>query len=249
MNDTLDSIRVQEFSANMSVNPQEDSASVVLIFPNGTRVRADVQRKDIGTALTALQHVYLSHVAANKHAPVGNETAPQEALSAVGAEVRLQWVEMPDQVLPAHVKYAMALDLDLPELLTLAQVTQIRDRIVEDYTEIQWDSLATRVKANQDAASGGVVDDYLGASTNERGLLHGLEDPSPPLIPMPVATAPVAPTRQGLEWGEGTVMRPSVPSRTVPRDDAGYPIVQRAANTVDPGEVAASADDDGVAQF
>jgi hypothetical protein len=236
MNDTLDSIRVQEFSANMSVNPQEDSASVVLIFPNGTRVRADVQRKDIGTALTALQHVYLSHVAANKHAPVGNETAPQEALSAVGAEVRLQWVEMPDQVLPAHVKYAMALDLDLPELLTLAQVTQIRDRIVEDYTEIQWDSLATRVKANQDAVSGGVAGEYL-------------EDPSPPLIPMPVATAPIAPTRQGLEWGEGTVMRPSVPSRTVPRDDAGYPIVQRAANTVDPGEVAASADDDGVAQF
>jgi len=63
-------------------------------------------------------------------------------------------------------------------------------------------------------------------------------------------SAPAKPQAQGaIEWTESTVMAPSVPSRTVPRDSMGYPIVKQTA-PADPGEVQVSAeDDDGVATF
>lgn len=53
-----------------------------------------------------------------------------------------------------------------------------------------------------------------------------------------------------VEWGEGTAMRPSIPSRTVQKDSMGYPIVpQQSSGQVDPGEVAPRTDDDGVPEF
>ena len=171
---TLDAIRVQSFTASMSTDPLQDSASVVLLLPNGVQVRADIQAKDVSRILCALQPVYQQHVAAHTPELAHNEPTTQEALEEAGAtEVRLQWVELPDQILPAHVKYAMALDLDLPELLTHSQVVQIRDRIVEDYTEIQWNSLAAKVKANQDAAIGDalvhVADERMYLAKGARG--------------------------------------------------------------------------------
>lgn len=55
----------------------------------------------------------------------------------------------------------------------------------------------------------------------------------------------------GVSWGEGVVMSPSEsrPSRTVPSDSKGNPVVPQRAGAVDPGAISVPVDDDDVASF
>jgi hypothetical protein len=134
------------------------------------------------------------------------------------------WGEMPEELLPNPVKYAMK-DLDLQELLPLENILQIRDAILTEYTDDDWNKLANKYfPSTQDA-------------------------PAPRSVSAP-ASIPTPPTRPAVEWGEGTVMRPSRPARTVPSDEAGNPIAPRVSGA-DVGEVSpkVSDDDDGVGEF
>lgn len=64
----------------------------------------------------------------------------------------------------------------------------------------------------------------------------------------PRPAAPQPPNVGTVEWGEGSIMRPSVPSRTVPKNDAGWPLVSDPQRE-DPGEVSIPSDEDGVPEF
>ena len=227
----LASVKVQALQASMSTNPAQDAVSFTLRLPDGTEICAHVEKEHVSAAMWAVHRVLHGQ---EETLP----TPPQESVAAMPAQEmperpeELAWMELPEEELPAHVKYAM-IDQNLPEFLLPAQVVQIRDAILSGYTEADWARLQQKAQ--------------------------GESAPTTPEPPVDLAVAsthwgPPVPTRrarqQGVEWSEGTVARPSVPSRTVPKDSSGYPIVQRTARDVDPGEIAASVGDDGgVEQF
>lgn len=75
-----------------------------------------------------------------------------------------------------------------------------------------------------------------------------LGSPQQPRARVPITG--LQPPQPRVQFSDGSPIIPgSVPSRTVPKDDMGYPIVQGAG--VDPGEVVGGSDmdEDGVGQF
>lgn len=121
------------------------------------------------------------------------------------------WGSLPEELLPEHVKTAMRSMLisghQLPDLLQLGQVVQIRDAILDEYTADDW------------------------------GKLGFTADPGVPL--------------NRVQWSEGVTTQPNArPQRGVSHvDEKGNPIVRPNPNDVDPGEIAATGDEDGVDEF
>lgn len=143
----------------------------------------------------------------------------QEALDTTP----VKWMEIPEQLLDMRTKYAM-MALNLPEILPVSNVAQIKEALLREYSEADWAMVELKMRSSQEPQ----------AQSPPKKKPKQLEHPPKP---------------PGVEWGEGAAMRPSVPSRTVPKDDRGYPIVSRKGNEVDPGEVAPNPDDDGIEQF
>lgn len=208
---------ITSFWRGIDFESGQETAKISLRLPGGLVIEAPVPPAYLQTLVDAVDdEKEPAQEAAPRAVPVAVESSsPEEEESDPMAEL-VTWAELPEDVLPNHVKYAFA-DTGLPPQVSAAQVLQIRDAIVAEYTDSDWARLEAKITKQQ---------------------------PTPRSPP-----APRPPPIGVVEWGEGSIMRPSVPSRTVPKDEKGYPIVKRSANEVDPGEVAASADDDGVEQF
>ena len=152
--------------------------------------------------------------------PVEESPEPQEAGAAGMEDAEVNWLRMPEAVLPHDVKIAM-LDNGLPDILPFRYVLEVRDSIITEYTQEQWHELARKYAPQT--------------------------DPTPAAVPPP---APAPRETPGVSRYQGSVVRPSVPSRTVPKDDHGYPVVaQHRSQPVDPGEVSLLDDGDGVGNF
>lgn len=125
------------------------------------------------------------------------------------ADEEVRWREVPEQLLPEHVKAAMGAmrmgDQGLPEVLTVSQLVQIRDSILDEYTPQDWKQ--------------------LGYAEEEQV--------------------------RAVKWESGVTSNPKfVPQRRVRQvDERGNPVVRPNPNDVDPGEIAATDDEDGVDQF
>lgn len=157
---------------------------------------------------------------------VEEEETPEEETSPMDEEVN--WGLLPEAVLPNSMKYAFK-DAGLPDKLPAHQVLQIRDAFFNEYTEADWQRIVDKYSAPEEP-----------------------EQPAPPKQRPDKAKPAGKAKRQNVQvdWSEGSVMRPAIPSKTVPKDSLGYPVLQKSARGPDPTEAITSADDeDGVEDF
>lgn len=145
---------------------------------------------------------------------------PEESTESAPMLELVNWSNLPSEILPDHVKFALR-DQGLPDRMPAAQVLQIRDAFLAEYTTEDWQRIISKYSV-------------VPSSASEK---EAQEEAEVPKIGSAAHKARVA-------WGEGSVMSPSVPTRTVPKDNLGYPIVTPRTADVDVGEIAS--DDDAV---
>lgn len=134
---------------------------------------------------------------------------------------KLEWRKLPEAVLTQRFKYAFDA-AGVPDLLTLDQVLEIRRTIDEQLTDETWAALDSAIEEIEE---------------------HGQEEPES--APEPDTGALIGGNTPSVSWSEGSVVTPAVRSRTVPKDEYGYPIVsqqQRSEPGLDMG-------DDGVEEL
>lgn len=226
--------QVINFWRGVNLETGVSTSKVTLRLPGGLEIESEVPEGYLSVLLEAAppdepptQDVARAHPAAEQ-APLQEKIldlgpTSQQALDAIQENV--SWEMLPEEVLPDIVKYAFK-DHGLPGRLPAAQVLQIRDAFLSEYTDDDWKRIISK---------------YSEDPEQEAPLLEEVPVPARS-VDDPQRTV-AQPSR--VDWGEGIVTRPSVPSRTVPKDAMGYPIVQRSAREVDPGELV-SVDEDGV---
>ena len=136
--------------------------------------------------------------------------APEDAPQPPVEEPTLRWDGLSVDKLPLLVKLAMR-EQNLPEVLAVSRVVQIRDAFLREYGPADW----ARLQAKYPDAI--------------------------PSVPQPKIGT--------VQFSDGAVVRPSVPSRTVPKNDAGYPIVPGREHDLGEQQPASDMDDDGVPQY
>jgi len=136
----------------------------------------------------------------------------------VSEDALVDWASLPDHTLSAEMKKAFVL-LEVDKRITYELLDNVRKSVTENFSQEDWDQALT-----------------LGQ----------------PITRKPQVAAPVkqevapAPAVGQVQWSNGSPIVASTASRTVPKDDMGYPIL--SDGSVDPytslgGE---SRDEDGV---
>lgn len=232
--------QVINFWKGVNLETGASVSKVTLRLPGGLEVESEVPEGYLPVLLEAASPSEPSAAAVAAAAPqrVVHQTPtapaeieePEEPEEAPAMQENVDWGSLPEEVLPNIVKYAFK-DQGLPDRMPAEKVFQIRDAFLAEYTEDDWNSIIRKYSAPEGGSTEVLPEEA-----------HAEEEQAPPPV------APVRPRKAQVEWGEGAVMSPSVPSRTVPKDNMGYPVVQRNANEVDPGELAAG-DEDGVEDF
>jgi hypothetical protein len=135
----------------------------------------------------------------------------------------IPWAQLPDNVLSPAMKAAFT-RLGVAEQLSPAAIRSVEQEVREKFGREQWEEV-------------------LGPLASE--MMPQISTPAPPTPP-----AAPQPALGQVQWADGTpIVAAPTRSRTVPKDDFGYPVLDDG--TVDPGEVSGGpdADEDGVGQL
>lgn len=213
---TAEIIRVEQA---LNLHTRETENFLVFRIPSGTELRAVATEEVVESILAAAD---LDTEEAVPEAPSPPPQVPLDSPKPPVLEEEVYWMDLGAEVLPDELKAAFSA-LSAPELLTMSAVIRLRDSILLEFQDEDWELLA---------------------KTSLPPVAPPKQEPPPPRQPQS------PPGLDQVRWADGSaVFLQSRPARTVPKDDAGYPIVDSSR---DPGEVVVGShdlDEDGMAQL
>jgi hypothetical protein len=245
-------IGINVISIAQSVNLASGQLNNILVLqlPDGTEVNAIVPEAVVDKIYGLVNGSQPQQPAPQPPAPpqappqeVPKTAAPAPTQSPEG-KMEVNWMELDEEYLPAHLKSALKY-LNVPEVLSTTAIRNLLNQIGERFGDEQWAEVMHKYP-------NGPYENPMPQQTPQPA-------PQPPravrgagLQPPQQAPQPQPPLAQ-VQWSDGSPMIPGQGNRgrTVPANSAGFPMT--GDNSMDPGEVvggsSADVDEDGVGQF